>query len=69
VADCLNNTVVAVDWTLTKPARVVALPLDEPMNDPCRLYLDEHAGKLFVGEGNGGRVLMFDKFRNLPTLL
>jgi len=67
VADGLNNTVVAVDFTLSK-ARVLHLPLDEPMNDPCRLYLDERAGKLFVAEGNGGRVLMFDNFRKLRTL-
>jgi len=67
VADCLNNTVVAVDSTLTK-ARVLPLPLDEPMNDPCRLFLDERAGKLFVAEGNGGRVLVFDNFRKLRTL-
>jgi len=67
VTDGLNNTVVAVDSTLTK-ARVVPLPLDEPMKDPSRLYLDEHAGKLFVAEGNGGRVLVFDNIRKLQTL-
>ena len=67
VTDCLNNTLVALDCTLTK-ARVLPLSLDEPMNDPCRLYLDEHAGRLFVAEGNGGRVLVFGNFRNLRTL-
>jgi len=67
VTDGLNNTVVAVDSTLTK-ARVVPLPLDEPMKDPSRLYLDEHAVKLFVAEGNGGRVLVFDNIRKLQTL-
>jgi len=68
VADGLNNTVVAMDTTLTK-ARVLSLPIDEPMKDPCRLYLDERAGKLFVAEGNGGRVLVFDNFRKLRSLL
>ena len=67
VADGLNNTVVAIDSTLTK-ARVLPLPVDEPMNDPCRLYLDERAGRLFVAEGNGGRVLVFDNFHKLRTL-
>jgi len=38
------------------------------MNDPCRLYLDEAAGKLYVAEGNGGRVLVFGNFCNLRTL-
>jgi len=67
VADCLSNTVVALDSTLSK-ARVLPLRLDEPLNDPCRLYLDEAAGKLFVAEGNGGRVLVFTNFCNLRTL-
>lgn len=69
VADGLNNTVVAMDPTLSK-ARVLPLPLPlgEPMNDPRRLYVDERAGKLFVAEGNGGRVLVFDNFRKLQTL-
>jgi len=67
IVDGLNNTVVAVDSTLSR-ARVVPLPLDEPMNDPSRLYLDEHAGKLYVAEGNGGRVLVFENVRKLITL-
>ena len=67
VADGLNNTVVAVDSTLSR-ARVLPLSLDEPMADPRRLYVDDRAGKLFVAEGNGGRVLVFDNFRKLRTL-
>jgi len=69
VADGLNNSVVVVDSTLTK-ARVLPLPLplDEPMNDPRRVHVDERAGKLFVAEGSGGRLLVFDNFRKLQTL-
>ena len=67
VADGLNNTVVALESTLSK-ARVLPLPLDEPLTDPRRLHLDERAGKLYVAEGNGGRVLVFNNFRKLRSL-
>ena len=71
MADGLNNTVVALDSTLSK-ARVLPLPAplrEEPPNDLRRLYVDERAGRLYVAEGNGGRVLVFDNFRKLRTLL
>ena len=60
VADSDNNRILSVDRSLSS-AQVLALSVDDGIQEPCSLCLDESRGRLYVGEtGTKRRVLVFD---------
>ena len=46
-------------------ARAVSLPSNSALQSPWSLFLDESRGRLYVGEWNSGRVLVFDNVFNV----
>lgn len=59
VADRGNNRIVILNSSLTD-ARPLSLPVDGGLCQPWALHLDESRGRLYVGEYEGGRLLIFD---------
>jgi DNA-binding beta-propeller fold protein YncE len=59
VADRDNNRILTLDRSLIG-ASVVPVTIDGGLQGPCALFLDESRERLYVGEWNGGRVLVFD---------
>jgi len=63
VADGGNNRILLVNSSLGS-ARELALPVDDGIQSPWCLCLDESRGRLYVGEASGSRrVLVFDGVR------
>jgi len=63
VADARNNRILLVNSSLSS-ARKLALPVDDGIQEPRGLCLDESRGRLYVGELLGSeRVLVFDGVR------
>ena len=60
VADCGNNRILSLDSSLSC-AHELALPVDNAIQQPHGLFLDELRKRLCVGEFTGeNRVLVFD---------
>jgi len=60
VADRSNNRIVSLDSSLSSAHKLV-LPVDNAMQGPWGLFLDELRKRLYVGEyGGENRVLVFD---------
>lgn len=66
VADRCNNRIVLLDSSLTA-SRVLPLQFYGGMNNPWTLHFDESRGRLYVGEYDGSRVLIFDHIVNLDV--
>jgi len=63
VADACNNRILLVNSSLSS-ARKLALPVDDGIQSPLGLCLDESRGRIYVGENGGNyRVLVFDGVR------
>jgi len=63
VADADNNRILLVNSSLSS-ARKLALPVDDRIQRPLGLCLDESRGRIYVGENGGNyRVLVFDGVR------
>jgi len=61
VADACNSRILLVNSSLSS-ARKLALPVDDEIQSPWGLCLDESRGRLYVGESGGNyRVLVFDR--------
>jgi len=61
VADENNNRIISLDSSLSS-AHELVLPVDNAMQQPFGLFLDELRKRLYVGEYDGEcRVLVFDK--------
>jgi hypothetical protein len=63
VVDSGNNRIVELNDSLTW-SRDLPLPVIGGLQEPCCLYLDESRDRLYVGEYDGKRVLVFDNFDN-----
>jgi len=62
VADLFNG-IVSLDSSLSS-ARELVLPVDNGIQEPCGLFLDELRKRLYVGEFDGKcRVLVFDNMQ------
>ena len=60
VADRSNNRILSLDSSLSS-AHELVLPVDNGIQMPCCLFLDELRKRLYVGEIDGEcRVLVFD---------
>jgi hypothetical protein len=64
VADYGNNRIVELNDSLTW-SRDLPLPVADGLQDPWCLYLDKSRDRLYVGEYNGERVLVFDNCSNI----
>jgi len=63
VADAYNNRILLVNSSLSS-AQELAVPVDDEIQWPRSLCLDESLGRLYVGEVGGSyRVLVFDGVR------
>ena len=59
VTDCDNNRILVLNSSLND-ARELSLPVESQLELPRCMYLDQSSGRLYVGEWNAGRVLLFD---------
>jgi hypothetical protein len=59
-----NHRVVVLNSSLSG-ARDLSLPITDGLKGPISLYLDEAHNRLYVGEGIGGRLLVFDNVINI----
>jgi len=59
VADELNNRILLINSSVGS-IQELALSVDDGIRFPTGLCLDELRGRLYVGEWNGERVLVFD---------
>ena len=55
VADWDNNRIIIISSSM---AKAVKMPC--AIENPSSIFLDESRGRLYVGENNTGRVLVFD---------
>ena len=58
VTDERNNRILSMNSSLGS-VKQLALPVDDGIQEPWSLCLDESRGRLYVGEWGGGRVLVF----------
>ena len=64
VADIDNNRILSMNSSLSS-AQQLTLPVDDDIQVPRGLCLDESRGRLYVGEFGGSyRVLVFDGIRS-----
>jgi hypothetical protein len=64
VADIYNNRIVELNDSLTW-SRDLPLPVADGLQGPRCLYLDKSKDRLYVGEYDGKRVLVFDNFSSI----
>jgi len=63
VADCDNNRILSMNSSLSS-VQEFTLPVDDGIQQPWGLCLDESRGRLFVGEYSGSyRLLVFDNVK------
>jgi len=63
VADCSDNRILSLDSSLSSAHKLV-LPVDNGIQSPFGLFLDELRKRLYVGEfGGEKRVLVFDNMQ------
>jgi len=61
VADDTTNRILSINGSLSSAQVLAALSVDDGIQEPWGLCLDESRGRLYVGEGGGkSRVLVFD---------
>jgi len=65
VADKDNNRVVVLDQSLTEGRELLLPTVDGGLHGPWSLCLDEERDRCYVGEWDGGRVLVFDHISNV----
>jgi hypothetical protein len=64
VADRDNNRIVELNDSLTW-SRDLPLPVADGLQGPQRLHFDKSRDRLYVGESDGERVLIFDNFSKM----
>lgn len=65
VADKGHNRVVVLDRYLNDVRELILPAVDEGLKGPWSLCLDEERDRCYVGEWDGGRVLVFDHISNV----
>ena len=67
VADMSNNRLLVLDRSLTS-AHEMSVSVDGGLIGPFSLWYDKSRGRLYIGEGNGGRVIVIDDLKDfIPT--
>ena len=68
VSDFSNNRIITLNSTLSD-ARELPLSVDNGIESPISLCLDESRGRLYVGENNGqNRILVFNNVTNIDAM-
>ena len=66
VADTNNNRILAMNPTVSCAHEIpFSLSSQGGLQGPWALWFDESHGRLYVGECNGGRILIFDNVKNI----
>ena len=66
VADTNNKRILAMNPTLSCAHEIpFSLSIQNGLQGPAALWFDESQGRLYVGECNGGRILIFDNVKNI----
>jgi len=66
VADHHNNRLLVIDQSLSS-AHVMAVCVDGGLNHPYRLWYDQSRGRLYIGEWDGGRVIVIDNLKDFTA--
>jgi hypothetical protein len=66
VVDSGNRQIVILDRSFSCLGEI-NLPIDGVLNKPICLHFDESCGRLYVGENDNSRVLVYNNFFNIPT--
>jgi len=66
VADKHNNRLLVIDPSLTS-AHVMSVSVDGGLNNPFSLWYDKSRGRLYIGEIQGGRVIVIDNLKDFST--
>ena len=67
VADCNNDRVVALNSSLSF-GKEITLPVEGGLHRPWALHYDKSRGRLYIGEFEGGSVLVFDNVSDMQML-
>ena len=66
VADQGNNRLLVIDPSLTS-AHMMSVSVDGGLNHPFSLWYDKSRGRLYIGEIQGGRVIVIDNLKDFST--
>jgi len=66
VADRDNNRLLVMDQSLSS-AHEMSVSVDGGMNHPSSLWYDQSRRRLYIGEWNGGRVIVIDNVKNFTA--
>ena len=66
VADWGNNQLLVLDGSLTS-AHEMSVSVDGGLNNPSSLWYDKSRGRLYVGECQGGQVIIIDHLKDFTA--
>jgi len=66
VADTGNNRLLVIDQSLSS-AHVMSVGLEGGLKDPRTVWYDQARRRLYIGEGNGGRVIVVDCLKDFSS--
>ena len=66
VADMLNNKLLVLDRSLAS-AHEMSVSVDGGLKGPRSLWYDKSRGRLYIGEWDGGRLIVIDYLNNFDT--
>ena len=65
VADKDHHRVIVLDRSLSHARQLLLAAVDGGLDGPCSLCLDPERDRCYVGEWDGGRVLVYDHISNV----
>jgi len=68
VADWYNNRLLVIDESLSS-AHEMSVSVDGGLNGPYSLWYDQSRRRLYIGEENGGRVIVIDNLKDFNHTL
>ena len=66
VADQDNNRLLVIDQSLSS-AHEMSLSVRGCLNNPFSLWYDQSRSRLYIGEWNGGRVIVIDSLKDFTA--
>jgi len=66
VADHSNNRLLVIDHSLSS-AHELSVSVDGGLNGPDTLWYDKSRDRLYIGEWQGGRVIVIDHLKDFNT--
>ena len=68
VANTFNDRLLVLDRSLTS-ARKMPVTVEGGLKGPCSLWYDKSRGRLYIGEWDGGRVIIIDHLKDFTASL